>query len=412
VQRHLSTSHLSIRTPHFRVSLPNQSLQRGNLIWRDHDLEVHIYRGATEIEPHRDFWWQNASHPKADPDVLLSNARVSNLCMLKVSSGGHPLGMLLAHLGTQKLDFRLGYVSLFKPTANVLAVVENSVSHPHDINVCRPLLAGVLSLLSKREADYAHFPCVSPDSVLYRTISCDTPRMSRSLSFTLEPRWRLEIPPTFSAFLADRSHKTRANIRRNERQLLGAHPSLSVRRISGETPSPEVMFDQILHVFNLTYQAGLGRSPLSSPSARTEWLHLVKHHRIQGNLLFIEDRPVAFSYCQTLRNFCVLMTPGYDPAFSKWNVGQYSLLRLIEDLAVSHPNGVLDYGLGYSQYKESFGTSSMMEGHALVFAPRFKPIAINLVRTAFRKVNTHIAAISRSLGASQKLKRLLRSRNA
>ena len=74
---------------------------------------------------------------------------------------------------------------------------------------------------------------------------------------------------------------------------------------------------------------------------------------------------------------------GYDPKYSKYSPGQYLLLRLIEDslsTAANEKTVAIDPGAGGQQYKSTNFESQ--DGIVAIYAPTFRGLMLNLVRTA------------------------------
>jgi CelD/BcsL family acetyltransferase involved in cellulose biosynthesis len=127
-------------------------------------------------------------------------------------------------------------------------------------------------------------------------------------------------------------------------------------------------------------------------------------------VLLSGGRPIAFwSGAGYDRTFFV-GTPGYDPAFAEYSIGTYLLQRVIEDLIADDGFDVLDYGLGDSDYKRRFGNESWEEEDVLVFAPTFRGLRVNAVRTGLAAAVALARGAAARTGLAARLKRRWRRR--
>lgn len=85
---------------------------------------------------------------------------------------------------------------------------------------------------------------------------------------------------------------------------------------------------------------------------------------------------------------------------------------MIEDLCEDGSITVLDLGFGDAEYKRRFGDRSWQEADVHLFAPRARPISINVLRTAILKTNDAMARAAGSLGIVGRVKQRWRRRAA
>lgn len=231
------------------------------------------------------------------------------------------------------------------------------------------------------------------------------------LASPLEPRWILNIPHSWEEFLKIRSTNTRNNIRRHERKLKERCKSLeTVLHFSGDGETFERIWSDVMEVFRSTYQYRLSLSPLKDPNARRTWDHLDRLGRLAVTLVRADGKPVAFAWAQIYKDCAALGTPGYDPAMADLFVGEYAILRLIELLIETGKLKTLDYGLGYSQYKQTLGTSCQLEGHIRLYSTSSKGKRLYFLMKGIAELNALVNKFSEKIGVKKFLKGLAKGR--
>ena len=70
-------------------------------------------------------------------------------------------------------------------------------------------------------------------------------------------------------------------------------------------------------------------------------------------------RPVAFWPGSAYRGVFYIGTPGYDPAVGRIPIGNYLLMRMIEDFCADPVIATVDYGFGDGEYKRRFSTEEL-----------------------------------------------------
>ncbi len=377
----------------------------------DQALNISAIFEKAELSAIRDFWSKMAN-PEIDPNIYLSRFQQDNTinpAFLVAKRGGEIVTLLVGRIESKVLKFRIGYLPVYHVRAKVWAVSDRGIIGAMDPEIAMAMVQTIMNLLGKGVADFAHLACLDINSPI-RRMALEMPAWScRERACKIESRWFLKLPTTFENFLSTRSHKTRSNIRKNERALLKSHPDIKVQYFGLDKNVVGHALKDVMAVCRMTYQYKLGLSPLCSSHLEQDWELHGRLGRLALTLVYIQDKPVAFSYAHLYNDAAIFMTPGYDPAFSKLHVGQFASLKLIEQLIETGGFKCLDYGLGYAQYKESFGSEATQEGHVRIFAPTWKGIYLNLIRTCTTKISEMLTFAANRLGVKTFLKKLLRS---
>ena len=200
----------------------------------------------------------------------------------------------------------------------------------------------------------------------------------REAGFSYISRPRMEvrlcrINGDWEAFVADKSHNWRRQMRRDLRQLELAGEVRMVRYRPqpggiGTEPEHFELYRLCEEVAEKSWQADDAlQSTLSSPPVRKVLLPLPRHAAALGMLdvavLMVGDRPASFFYNYVARGHVYGLRMGYDPAPELASAGKILLYRMIED---SFRRGDVEYcfGPGRQPYKDRFATEMR---HAYAF---------------------------------------------
>jgi hypothetical protein len=382
-------------------------------LWQNGDLQVSLAQRREELSLIRPYWDLFADHPRIDPDIFLmkleKSGGVSNPAILVVHKLQQVCALFIAKIEDKRLNFRIGFLSVAKPRARVLACSDRGFIGAADPQVSDALVAAILYLLRNGAIDYAHFASLDVDSPLRQSAQFLPSKLCRGRLNSLEQRWFLHLPRSYEEFLKSRSRKTRENIKRKEKRLLQECCDTEVRILRGNKFEIVKAFYDIMQIVRKTYQYRLGLTPFSNPSAQDIWNAMSMLGRIVLILVYINKEPVAFSCAQVFKNTAVYLTPGYDPKYTSLSIGQFSLLKLIRYLIEHTAVETLDYGLGYSQYKETLGTRYTLEGHVRIFAPSWKGIYLKFMRTGTQLVSSWALNFLEGLRLKDALKKRLRN---
>lgn len=307
---------------------------------------------------------------------------------------GEPLALLgdgtalVGRVATRPLEQRFGYVKIPSPPLRILRVVDA-------VGDVAPLAREALN-----EVDVVQTPALPVDSQEFRALATLQP----SPFMTPWTRRLLVLPPTYEAFLAGLSRKTRAGVRYDAKRLEAAFDA----RVEIVAGPDDTVADRLESIARTTYQRRLGagfsrdRAPALDVALAHGWSRVY--------LLHDGDTPVAFWWCGLHGDRIRLNTTGYLPAYAEHRPGIYLLMRVIED-AIGDPSlRVLDFGPGRSDYKQRFANDGYEEQNLLLFAPRFRPQLVRATSTVVRGASVGSRRLLDRTGATQRLKTAWRRR--
>lgn len=133
-----------------------------------------------------------------------------------------------------------------------------------------------------------------------------------------------------------------------------------------------------------------------------------KHNWLWMSILYIKGEPCAFQSGLRYGKTYFLEQLGFHPNWKKWNVGTYLFFKVLEDLCEDCTIEELNFGFGDAQYKQSYGDKSWNEASVYIFAPRFYPICINMLRIGVAALNSILEYVVKKSGLTNRIKRIWR----
>jgi CelD/BcsL family acetyltransferase involved in cellulose biosynthesis len=199
--------------------------------------------------------------------------------------------------------------------------------------------------------------------------------------------------------------------RKRERRLAKEFKEIRIDRFA----SPEnidLLIAQAEAVARKSYQRKIGVGFAASDFMRAWLVFLARAGWLRGYVLSLEGTPGAF-WIGTLRNGVFVSDYlAFDPAFADYAPGMYLMLKAIETLAgeSSGPARQIDFGGGDGVYKQRLSNRAVEEAQVHIFAPNFRGLTTNALRSTLGYVNHLLKTQHRNTAWFASVKRLWRAR--
>jgi CelD/BcsL family acetyltransferase involved in cellulose biosynthesis len=364
---------------------------------------VSVARTIAEVEGLRSEWtelrWERVD---ADIDfylaVLGSRPEVVRPHVLVHRGADRPESMVVGRIEDVELKSSIGYRVVARPRVRSLTVVPRGIAGADTPEAARTVLAALTEALARGEADVLVLPGLPTGSPLYEAARREPRLLRRDHLVETGVHHRLRLPGSFEELLATRSRSTREAVKRYGKRLVRDHGERLSVQVFSRPEEAERLFSDLEAVAAKTYQRGLGVAFADTEGQRTLVRLGLERGWFRAWVLYLAGAPIAFWPGYAYNGTFFIGTPGYDPAYADYRVGQFLQMRMLEDLCADEGVEALDYGPGEAEYKRRFGNESWEEADVLVFAPTARAVRINLVRTA---VNGAMRLAKRALGGER-----------
>lgn len=384
---------------------------------RREGYEVTVARTVDEVEELRPHWERlQGVQLTSDLDWFLTTVahdpRAERPHVISVTREGEPQGMVLGRLQDIELRCRLGYRKLYEPPLKVITVVYGGSLGPLVEENPKVLLSSLASSVRRGEVDALNLPSLRVGSPLAAAVSEMSARARRS-SMAPRAHWRTTIPATFDAFLAQLSSSTRQGVKRYAKKLEAEFAdTLELRRVAS-LDDVETFFADAEHVSGKTYQGGLGVGVRADDELQRALVRLgIEKGWFRAYMLKLAGEPAAYWHGYGYRGTFRTMVPGFDPQYSKLNIGTYVLMKLISELCDDPEIDSVDWGLGDAEYKRRFGDDQWEEQDVAVFSPTLRALRIHAVRSMLNGGVGVGRSLVRDAGKVDRVKKVWRKRVA
>jgi hypothetical protein len=256
----------------------------------------------------------------------------------------------LAPSGRQKtisLPFRLGELQLFAvkfPAWVTSAPLDPSRPQTADVPLdqLNPSIKAVL-----KGSDRADVPL--PRVTVFKQAIRYVPAQYR--------RYYIDLTGTFADYQKRFSAKRRYNLAREARLLAQASGGEILWRTFRQPGEMEDFHQQACAVSKTTYQELLWEKGIpQSPAFAQHLKQSAAENRARGYILYFDNKPQAYAYCQSQGPVLQFEYTGYDPQLRRFSPGSVLLYKIIEQLFEERQFQLLDFTQGEAWYKKSFAT--------------------------------------------------------
>jgi len=367
-----------------------------------------------DIERVRAFWRAHQWFPDADIDLFLCQVEQSNGAIapfvLEVAREGETTGLIVAQRKRQPLNWRLGYMTVFARTVRTVEVVPGGVIGALSQSDAEEVIAAFLERLRQGDADMVVLKYLDQDGPLYNAAKLTPPAVCRDLFPEDVTHWILDLPHNFEEFYNTRSKNTKSNIRQYKNRMKKTFGD-AIRIETFCTPQE---FDQAIRLIDMissqTYQRVLGVGFENTGEIREVWRLAAARGWLRIDVLFAEERPVAFWAGFTYASSYLIVHTGYLSELHYVHPGQYLLTRIIDDLCADPTVRQIDFGYSEAAYKRNFGSRYFAQSTSYIFAPNLKGTGLNLIRATIFGVNGATKRVLKHFNALDRVRRALRRR--
>jgi CelD/BcsL family acetyltransferase involved in cellulose biosynthesis len=131
-----------------------------------------------------------------------------------------------------------------------------------------------------------------------------------------------------------------------------------------------------------TYKKGLEVGFTDSALNRALLEQAARDGWLRAYILYAGGEPCAFQLDVHYGQTQFTEYGSFDPRWRQGSPGIVLLVKVIEQLCGEAQVRAMDYGFGGASYKEKFGTTCWLEKSVYIYAPRVRPLLVNMAMSA------------------------------
>jgi hypothetical protein len=354
---------------------------RFNVRREDGQASLRVLKTVEELEELRDAWSAWSDGPQADLDFFSIRLRHKHEAarphVIVVNRNGRPDCLLVGWLSQGTVSFKVGSFILFRSDARILRFVNGGFLGNQSRENCEILVREIVRSLRRGEAHAAEFSQLDVQSPLYDWAKREPNILCRDQFTPFQSHWYLALAGGFDKFLGGLSSKRRKQLAKRARMLANDFP-VRFENVRSEHDVEDFarLADEIARK---TYRHALGIGFVNSPETREVLCAAARKSALRASVLYVGDRPIAFTVGILSGKTLYGTFTGYDPEFDRYSPGLQSLMRLLEE-SFEEKGGPLRYdtGCGDFSYKRALFDSSWRESPVWIFAPSFKGLSLHI----------------------------------
>jgi len=379
-------------------------------------VETRTLRSLPELEEIRFFWERWPGNRDSDLDfystVLTASPQSVRPHVIVIYRGGQPDAILVGRIDSRRIDnFRMGYFRV-KPKAVILYFVYGALRGNPSFENSELFVEEICKSLSRGEADLAYLNFFEPDAHIYKLAIKKPATLRRDYAGISQTHFALTLPASIEAFYKGLSPKVRKNQKWQAKKLAGDFPNAVTIKCFKDPSEVDSLSDIADQITGKSYQRGLGVGFVNNPQARERLRLKATKGWLRAYVLYLADCPCAFWMGDINRGIFGSDYLAFDPAFAKYSPGMYLILQVIEGFCKGTDEAVtgIDFATGRAQYKEILSTREWQEISVYIFAPSFKGLALNAIRTVAGGIDKGLKRVLVQTGLLQKIKKAWRAR--
>lgn len=334
--------------------------QPSNIMTELH-VELRVIASAADLDAVRTEWRAFLDRPTVtagfftEPSVQEQDAGFGNggcLVLGKVHQHDDLVAIVPLLCRKTQVSVRFGLVNLFRQVIRVAKLPDFEFPREEAVNPFE-VFSAIISALQEhpRLADM-----VSVDS------APEPPSGYLRSTFTMsgvQTTYVIQVEGDFGTYERKLASKSRKKIKRYIRKLEET-AGASVHTVCYRTPEEmNALFEQLTRVWEKSWHARVGRQHVPSESYLKK---LAQSGWIRAYVLVVGDQPVASVLGFQYRGSYYYEAPAYNQDWQDRSPGIVLLFYLLKDLYERDRPTRFDFGFGYGQYKEVFGTHEERRG--------------------------------------------------
>jgi hypothetical protein len=268
-----------------------------------------------------------------------------------------------------------------KIKTHILGVLIGGVIGNIEQENCEILISELRDALKRGEADAIYFQEIPTGSKIYKLAQKMPGYAFRDHFPQIENHYRMILPSSLDDFYNKLSSKQRKSLRSNVKKLdkkFCGRVSIRCFRTVSDTNR---FCQEAEKISKKSWQSEIGAGFIDNMTSRKLLSALAMKNHFLGFILYVEDRPCAFSYGYMNDSIFFGESTGYDVQYKKYAVGNVLLVNVIKAVCEEPNIRFLDFGWMGSEYKNHYCDQVWEEANFYIYRASFKGCMMNLLKT-------------------------------
>ena len=330
--------------------------------------------------------WKNiVTFPLLDFDYYLKLCEIKENIIspyvLLILENNHPKSIVVGIIEKIQMNFKVGYKVVYKPYVKSLTIDESGIIGEISNEICAIIIKNLSKILSTDNADLVKFNEIKTDSKFYKAAIKKSNIFCRDYAHAKNLHYKMTKPDSLEDFLKGKKRKKNLKSiwKRLEKKFDGNVKAInffSLKDLNKFLKHAKIVSEKSI-------QVAYGYSINDNLETKLLLELLAKKGILIGYILYIKDQPcsyyLGFNYERTLH----LIRTGYDPDYRKFQVGTALLLHMIDNISENKSIDYIDFGSYDMFYKKRYCDIRWEDSNFYIFAPSFKGIYLNSIKTVF-----------------------------
>jgi hypothetical protein len=344
---------------------------------------VRVLSTAEEVESVRGLWTAWQKNPEADIDYFLLMLRRPDTIrphVLVVHESGVPVAIAAGLIDDGHLEVTSGNRLFGRFKVRRLTFFYGSFLGRTDARVSELLTRHLVQSMRELGVGLMLWDGVEWESPLRRLLRNTPKLLCRDYLARVRTHWFMRTPASLEELFQTRLNKKRRYWARRIIRIVDRDFPGAVRYEQFCTPeSVGRLWKDVQTVARQSHQWTMGVGLRDTQEQRRRLEIAAGKGWLRAWVLYLGERPAAFWLCTLHGDSLCLDYTGFDPFFSKYEVGTVALFRIIDEMSKAQVKR-LDLGGGLYQYKRRLGDHRIDEASVLAFAPTFRGVGLNFFR--------------------------------
>ena len=378
------------------------------------DYTINILDTIEKIESYREVWGNFNQHINSDLDhfitVILSRDEILQPYVIVINKDDQPAAILVGRIEDIPFEMSFGYKTIMKPVMRHLTIIYGGIFGDINQILNNEIISILRNVLKQKVADLILFRNLPIKSMLFEAGRSIPFFMQRDFIIQPSVHWQIKLPDSFNDYFSQLSRRTRSNFNNYSNRVRKTFKGEYEIKIITHADHIEMIFNDLESIAQKTYHRQLGFGFFNTVENKKRFKLGFDKGWLKVYILYIKNKPVAYWVGWKYREVFYTDYTGYDSDYNNYRVGNFLLLKIIEDCCNDEIVRTIDFGFGDAQYKRILSNFSWEESQLYIFSLTMKTVCLNILRIIINKFSKFIQVLLIKMNMLEKVKKVWRTR--